>query len=115
MADSGLRKKLGLFWQLLILPALYIPYYILNDMVIVRWLGCSCPTVGPDGEVLYRAFNANDFTLLFWSLAGIAVLAVSIYKARRISGIFWKILYITVIGGCIVFMIIGFCHSMQWK
>ena len=38
MFVKRIKRFFGLFWQVLLLPGLFIPYYILLDSVIVDWL-----------------------------------------------------------------------------
>lgn len=90
MFVKRIKRFFGLFWQVLLLPGLFIPYYILLDSVIVDWLGCACPRA--DGT--YSAFNANHFTVLFWCVTALVVMAISAFQARKIEGGWKKAAYL---------------------
>lgn len=100
-----MKKALKLFWHILIFPMLYIPYLILNGAVIVKWLGCGC----------HPHFNANDFTLLFWSIVALIIIVISIIKMRYIKNWYNRVLYIVLLSSCSAFLTFLFYASMMWK
>jgi hypothetical protein len=100
-----MKKSIRLFWQILIFHLLYVPYLILNGAVIVKWLGCGCQP----------HFNANDFTMLFWGLAAIAVVIISLIKMRHIADWYKRIAYIVLLAACSIFTAFLFYTSMLWK
>ncbi|MBU5315222.1 hypothetical protein KQI30_02885 [Clostridium bornimense] len=85
-----MRKVVKLFWQLAILPILYIPYRILNETVLINILGCSCST----DDICRGVIDANDFTKLFFSIVVIVIIVISVYKVKSISKISSKVIYI---------------------
>ncbi len=73
-----------LILPLLIFAVLLIPYSILNQLVLVDRLGCGCPTMDENGNMVSPAFNANDFTALFWSVVALCATGLSVFLSRRI-------------------------------
>jgi hypothetical protein len=110
-----MKKILKLYWQLLILPALYIPYHILNTKIIVKWLGCGCPQLDEHGHDVVNNFNANDFTMIFWNVVALIVIAISFFNARKLSKWYYKLLYIIFIVIGSFFVSMKFYYSMQWS
>ena len=106
-----MRKVVKLFWQLAILPILYIPYRILNETVLINILGCSCSTDGIGREVI----DANDFTKLFFSIVVIAIIVISVYKVKSISKLSFKVIYMISIVCICIFIANIFYQSMLWK
>lgn len=82
MFVKRIKRFFGLFWQVLLLPGLFIPYYILLDSVIVDWLGSGSPPLFGEPPV----FSANHFTVLFWSVTALAVAVISAFQARKVNG-----------------------------
>jgi formate hydrogenlyase subunit 3/multisubunit Na+/H+ antiporter MnhD subunit len=108
-------KQIKLYWQLLLFPLLFIPYMRLNSNVIVKWLGCGCPQIGPDGKEIARGFNANHFTFLFWTGIGIIVILISIFNLKRISKRKDKESYMTWIVLTVLCIVFIFSSMMRWK
>ena len=110
-----MKNQFKLFWQLLLFPLLYIPYNLLNQSVIVKWLGCSCPRLDKDGHLITHSFNANDFTTLFWSVLSIIVIGISIFSIRKIGKWYFKFLYLLLIALICLFFSFIFTKSMMWE
>ena len=110
-----MKKTLKLFWQLLLFPLLYVPYRILNEQVIVKWLGCGCPRLDENGNMITNRFNANSFTLLFWGLIALAVVIVSVFNSAKIQKWYFKAIYITLISMASIVLALLFFYSMQWR
>jgi hypothetical protein len=110
-----MKKYFKLFWQLLIFPVLYIPYLILNGAVIVKWLGCGCPRIAEDGSIIQNRFNANSFTLLFWTFIAVVVLGISVYSMRKIQKWYFKLLYLLFMLMISCFTVMIYYASGQWK
>lgn len=108
-------KLFKLYWQVLLFPILYIPYLIINQEFIVKWLGCGCPSVDENGNSVFSKFNANDFTFLFWSLIALTVIVISIFNMRKIEKLNYKVLYLLSIIAISIFLVLTFSASMQWK
>lgn len=103
------------YWAIIIFPALYIPYYLLNQYVIVKWLGCGCPVIDDSGNIITNAFNANDFTAIFWSVITLIVVVLSIINIRDINKWYLKAVNILIIAAASIFISVCFFYSMQWK
>ena len=110
-----MKKFFQRYWQLIILPALYIPYKYLNKKVIVEWLGCGCPREEAQGIINERYFNANDFTLIFWSVISLVVIIISLFNMRQLSKWYYKLIYIVFIAVGSIFVALQFYYSMQWR
>ncbi len=63
------------YYAWLIFPLLYIPYRVLNSLVLVKIFGCPCSN--PD-------FNANDITELFWLIIGALTLGLVAYQYPKV-------------------------------
>ena len=108
-------KLFKLYWQVLLFPVLYIPYSFINHKVIVKWLGCGCPSIDENGNAVFSKFNANDFTFLFWSLIALAVIIISAFNMRKIGKLNYKMLYSLSFIAICIFLVLTFCASMQWN
>ena len=109
-----MKKFLKLFWQLLFFPALYIPYGLLDEKVIVKWLGCSCPSLDVNGNHITSKFNANDFTRLFWALIVLVVVGITLFKMRKIAKWYYKLIYVVFIITVSIIFASKFYSSMLW-
>lgn len=109
------QKIIKLFWQLLLFPVLCIPYHLLNQFVIVKWLGCGCSKLDNEGNMIDQYFNANDFTLIFWCVIALTVIAISLFNMRKFARWYSRLLYIVLITVGSVFVAIQFYYSMQWR
>lgn len=80
---NKLIKFLALMAPILLLVAISVPYAILNQEVLVDWLGCGCPVIDEHGHAHERAFNANDFTRIFWIVMGAGSILLSTVLAKK--------------------------------
>lgn len=110
-----MKKVMKSFWQLLIFPILYIPYSLLNTKVIVKWLGCGCPTIDESGQTIRNAFNANTFTLIFWSIIAVIAIAVSWFQMRSFARWRYKVIYMLCMIAVSIFLALLFYYSMHWN
>ena len=79
-----MKRIIASFCSLLLYPILYYPYKLIDEKYIVEKFGCSCPLWDPEtGEVYARSFNANDFTLLVWSVIAVIATVISAIIARK--------------------------------
>lgn len=94
-----LRKTAILTTPLLLFVILFIPYNWLNQNLIVEWLGCGCPKIDVNGNIINSYFNANDFTLLFWLFISICSTILSIFLSKKLlkTKILIRIIYVIVI------------------
>ncbi len=104
----------GKYWQLLIFPALYYPCRFLNSEVIVKWLGCGCPQLDAQGNLVKNTFNANAFTLAFWLVIALVVIAISLYNMRSFTKWYHKLIYISLISAGSVFIAYRFYSALMW-
>jgi len=110
-----MKKHIKTYWQIIIFPALYIPYSFINTKVIVKWLGCGCPKIDEHGNMIANSFNANDFTLIFWNIIALIVIAISLFNMRNFTKWHYKLIYILLITAVSFFIAISFYYSMQWN
>lgn len=81
--SNKLVKILALMAPILLLVAISVPYAFLNQAVLVDWLGCGCPVIDEHGHAHERAFNANDFTRIFWIVMGAGSILLSTVLAKK--------------------------------
>ena len=110
-----MKKKLKSYWQLLILPVLYIPYNLLNTKVIVKWLGCGCPQIDENGNEIVNRFNANHFSQLFWAIMALTVIVISLVQIKKLQKWQYKLLYIGLISIGSLWLAGSFYKSMIWN
>ncbi len=109
-----MKKIIRTYWQILFFPILYIPYSILNTKVIVKWLGCGCPTIDESGQIIENTFNANTFTLIFWCIIALIVIAISLFHMRNLTKWQHKLIYMILMIAISIFLALLFYYSMQW-
>lgn len=96
---------------------LLYPYSLVNQSVIVDWLGCGCPKVNEAGEMVHDYFNANDFTAVFWAFIALCVTALSVIPGRR----FLKgqnllcAVYVIGVGGLSLHIARSLTEAMMWN
>ena len=79
-------KKIAiLIAPLLLFAVLLIPYSWFNQQFVVEWFGCGCPVLDAEGNMAENNFNANDFTLLFWSLISVLATILSVIFSKKID------------------------------
>ena len=110
-----MKKIIKTCWQLLIMPVMFLPYHILNTKLLVDWLGCGCPKLDEQGNEIISSFNANDFTLIFWIVAAVVVIIISLFNMRNLAKWYSKLAYILLIAGGSVFLAFKFHTLMQWR
>ncbi|MBQ3101060.1 MAG: hypothetical protein IJC50_08730 [Clostridia bacterium] len=90
------KKFLLLLSPLLIFAVLIVPYSLIKEAFIVDWLGCGCPKVDEYGNTIHSAFNANDFTRIFWFVISLCVTGTAAIFSRKIpKKLLWlRILYV---------------------
>ncbi len=111
------RDFLKMLLPLLLFAILFYPYHILNQNFLVDWLGCGCPQVNAAGQTVHPAFDANDFTRLFWTAVALAatVLAALIAKTIPFPKRYQRAAYVFAV--LAVSLCIGtyFCQLMMWN
>lgn len=100
-----MRIAWRLIRPLLLFPLLFFPYLLLNDTVIVDWLGCGC----------VEGFNANHFTALFWGLVALLVIVLCCRAAGQLQSKPWRAVYILVSSLLALFSGYICCGLMQWN
>lgn len=88
-----MKKILRSFSPLLLYPVLYYPYKIMNEKVIVKWLGCGCPKYDPSTGEVVETFNANSFTSLFWGIMALLTAVLSVVLSRKCERKWERIVY----------------------
>ena len=109
-----MKKIVKTYWQLLIMPVLFLPYHYLNTKVLVDWLGCGCPRLDEQGNEIINNFNANDFTRIFWLAMALIVIAISLFNMRNFAKWHSKLIYILLIAAGSIFLAFEFIRLMQW-
>ena len=114
--------KLRVYLKLISLPLLLfallvIPYSWVNQRYIVEWFGCGCPKVDEFGNIIDPAFNANDFTGLFWAFVavGAGVMACFLSKGIPKEKRWLRIGYITAIFLISFLIAHQFYRMMMWN
>lgn len=109
-----MKKFFKLFWQILIPIVLFIPYRLLNQFIIVKWLGGNGLVIDSSGQA-YKTFSANSFSACFWSVIGLIVIVITIINLKQISKLYRKIIYLSGCSILILYLVYFFYHSMLWK
>lgn len=103
-----MKKLIRSFSPLLLYPVLYYPYKIMNEKVIVKWLGCGCPQYDPaTGNEVIKTFNANSFTLLFWGILALLTAVLSAILSRKCKHKWEKVVY--------PFLVFVIAIILSWK
>ena len=109
-----MNKKSNKFRQFLIFPLLYLPYLIAYDKVIAEYLGDGFTKLSP-GSTIFKNFNGYDFPLLFWSVIGVIVIIMSLFKLKYIEKLLSKVFYMLQIVCLTGFLVIFFSYSNRIK
>lgn len=78
------KSIIRLISPIVVFTVLYIPYALLNSVVLVDWLGCGCPKIDASGEMIHDYFNANDFTRIFWFVIAVAVTVLAWVLSKKV-------------------------------
>jgi formate hydrogenlyase subunit 3/multisubunit Na+/H+ antiporter MnhD subunit len=112
-----IKKAVVLASPLLLFLILFIPYHLINQEFIVKWLGCGCPIVDNSGNMIENYFSANDFTALFWLVVTACATAISVFLSKRISKekTWAKVLYVA--GMFLISLLVTYCfiQMMMWN
>jgi len=109
-----LKQGLLLISPLLLFVLLVVPYNWANRTYIVDWLGCGCPQIDSWGNIVHPAFNANDFTGLFWLVVTVCVTGISVVLSRHLSKRWLRVVYVTGMLTVSLLISYGFYRSMMW-
>ncbi|MBR6593655.1 MAG: hypothetical protein IKK83_00525 [Clostridia bacterium] len=116
-AKDILKAAFFMLLPLSLFLLLLYPYSLINQAVIVDWLGCGCPKVSGEGEMIHDYFSANDFTRAFWGFIAVCATALAVIPARRFlkGRALWQTLYIVALGVLSLFIAAAFTQSMMWN
>ncbi len=111
------KEILILVMPLLLFAVLLTPYSWVNREFIVDWLGCGCPTLDSNGNMIESRFNANDFTALFWVFVSLCVTVWAIFLSRRISkNMMWmRAIYIIAMFAVSIAISYNLHQQMMWN
>ena len=114
---KNLKKIVVLLTPVLLFAVLLIPYSLVNQRIIVDWLGCGCPVIDEAGNLVENNFNANDFTALFWMFVSVCVTVISAFLSRRIpkEKVWFKVVYIASMLLISLLITYQFCQMMAWN
>ncbi len=91
---------------------LFAPYSFLNQLLLVKWLGCGCPI---DADTPARPFNANDFTSVFWGVLCLFMVWVAFVLSKRVENKYTRIIYILCVIITMVIVYPTFCDALKWN
>ena len=114
----GIKTIAVLAAPLLLFAILFAPYSRLNSAVIVEVFGCGCPQTTDTGEMIYPAFSANDFTLLFWLFVSVGVTAMAVFLSLKKIPDDRKWLRVAYVAGMLIASILisyMFFRLMMWN
>ena len=116
------KKRLAVILYFALVPflpfaVLLLPYSFVNQKFLVNWLGCGCPQIDEYGNAVYSAFNANDFTALFWLAVcfGAAGVAFVIGKKLPCQKKWLRLIYVAAVFLVALVIRRAFCQMMMWK
>ena len=110
-----LLKKWYLLLPLTVFPVLFIPYSYLNSRVLVKKFGCGCPKIDDAGNIIENSFNANDFTLIFWNVIALGVVAASLFLMKKLPKIWMRVVYVLLMVAVSVWIALNLSYLMQWN
>ena len=102
---------------LLLFAILFYPYHLLNQNLLVNMFGCGCPQVYEAGQTVHPAFDANDFTRLFWTAVALAatVLAAILSKIIPFPKRWQRAAYVLSIFATGILIALYFIKKMMWN
>ena len=114
---KAIKKAAILITPLLLFAVLLVPYSLINQHFIVKWLGCGCPVIDELGNMVENDFNANDFTALFWVFISICASAAAVFLSKRTlrEKLWLRVLYIIAIFSLSLLISYQFYQMMMWR
>ena len=94
-----------LVFPVLLFPVWYIPYRWLNENFIVKWFG----------NAVSSAFNANDFTALFWGAIAILATVLAVVFSKKLLQGGLRVLYIVGVFAVSAGLAYWFTQMMLWR
>ena len=85
-AKTILKNVSILISPMLLFVVLPIPYSYLNGLVLVKWFGCGCPKFDAAGNMISPDFNANHFTMIFWTVVSVGATVLAFFLSKKFIG-----------------------------
>lgn len=85
-AKTILKNVAILISPMLLFVVLPIPYSYLNGLVLVKWFGCGCPKFDAAGNMISPDFNANHFTMIFWTVVSVGATVLAFFLSKKFIG-----------------------------
>jgi hypothetical protein len=109
-------KSLFLTLPLFLFAVLLIPYGWFNQKFVVEWFGCGCPETDALGNIIEPAFNANDFTALFWTVVALCVTTMAFFLSKKQLERWWgRVVYILAVLLASLLLAQALCKMMMWR
>lgn len=98
-AKATVKKIAALLSPMLLFAVLPYPYSYANSTFFVKWFGCGCPKTNETGKILPAGFNANHFTIIFWSVVSVCAALLAFFLSKKIiKGKPWiRVLYVVAV------------------
>lgn len=114
---KSIKNTAVLVSPLLLFVILLVPYSWINGQFIVEWFGCGCPIVDELGNIVESKFNANDFTVIFWSFISFCATAISAFLSKRLpkEKPWLKVAYISGMFLASILIAYQFYQMMMWN
>lgn len=81
-----IKTAAALLSPMLLFVVLPIPYSYLNGLVLVKWFGCGCPKFDAAGNMISPDFNANHFTMIFWTVVSVGATVLAFFLSKKFIG-----------------------------
>ena len=92
-----------------------IPYSWLYKNFIVNWLGSNSSTADELGNTISHAFDASDFTGVFWGAIAILATVMAIVFTKEIETRWLKVLYVIGVFVCSLLLAYFLWKSNLWN
>lgn len=85
-AKTILKNIAILISPMLLFVVLPYPYSYANSAFFVKWFGCGCPKIDAAGNMISPDFNANHFTMIFWTVVSVGAVVLAFFLSKKFIG-----------------------------
>ena len=81
-----IKTAAALLSPMLLFVVLPYPYSYANSAFFVKWFGCGCPKFDAAGNMISPDFNANHFTMIFWTVVSVCAAVLAFFLSKKFIG-----------------------------